>query len=139
MFRAPALIVMVALSLVVGRSGHLCGVRGIEGHQPATCHHAGGHANAAVSVANWERADCGAARQSVAACAERDSRQRGIRLESGCRVRQAIERGMPGDTGAALAPLVYRLSLRVDVHTPRRPVEERVPLERRPLSTNLRI
>jgi len=46
---------------------------------------------------------------------------------------------MPGDTGAALAPPIYRLSVRVDVHTPRRPVDERVLLERRPLSTNLRI
>jgi hypothetical protein len=140
MFRPPALIVMVAVSLVAGGSGHLCEPRGIEGQQPATCHHAGGHPDAAVSVAgNSERADCLAARQSIPDCAERDSRQREIRLESGCRVRQAIERGMPGDTGAALAPLTYQLSVRVDVHTPRRPVEERVPLERRPISTNLRI
>ena len=140
MFKAPALVVILAVSLVAGRSGHLCGVRGIESHQPATCHHADGHSGAATSVSdNGDRRDCVAARQSFPQCAERDITQRGIRLESVFRGRQPFDEGMPGDTGAALAPLTYRLSLRVDVHTPRRPVEERVPLERRPLSTNLRI
>ena len=140
MFRAPALVVIVAVSLAAGRSGHLCGVRGIEGHQPATCHHVGGHSDAATSVGdNRESADCWATRQSIPNCAERDSGRHGIRLESCCRVPQAIAQVMPGDTGAAIAPPIYRLSVRVDVHTPRRPVDERVLLERRPLSTNLRI
>ena len=140
MFRAPALVVILAVSLVAGRSGHLCGVTGIEGHQPATCDHPGGHSSAATSGSqDGDGRDCVAARQSFPQCAEGDITQRGIRLESVFRVRQAFDEGRPGDTGAALAPLTYRLSLRVDVHTPRRQVEERVPLERRPLSTNLRI
>jgi hypothetical protein len=140
MFRAPALVVIVAMSLAAGRPEYLCGARGIEGHEPATCHRATGPSAAATSVSdNADRGHRVAAHQSIRACAEWDSRQRDFRLESGCRVRQAIEEGLPGDTGAALAPLTHRLSLGVDVHTPRRPVEEWVPLERRPLSTNLRI
>ena len=140
MFRASALVVIVAVSLAASRSGHLCGVRGLDGRQAATCHHTGGHSDAAVCVAgNWERPDSGAARQSIPACAEEDSRRHRIRLESGCRVPQAIEEGMLGDAGVALAPSTYRLSLRTDTFAARRPVEQRVPLERRPLSTNLRI
>ena len=115
MSRVTALVVIVALGLAAGRSGHPC------------------------VGDTWESRHCVAVHQSILACAERDSRPREPRLESGCRVRQAIEQGMPGDTGAALAPPTYRLPFRVDVHTPRRSVEERVPLERRPLSTNLRI
>ena len=140
MFRAPALVVVVAMSLAAGRPGYLCGARGIEGHEGATCHRATGHSAVAMSDSDdGDRGHCLPARQSIPACAERDSKQQGIRLESGCRVRQANEAGMRGDAGAALAPPTYRFSLRVDVLPPRRPVEGGVPLERRPLSTNLRI
>jgi hypothetical protein len=140
MFRAPALVALVAVSLVAVRSGHLCGVLGTTGRQPATCHHTGGHSDAATSVADPRNmGDCGAARQSIAGCAEVDSAQRGMRLESGCGVRQVSEAGLPRDTGAALAPAVHRLSLLLAVCIPRRAVGERIPLERRPLRTNLRI
>jgi hypothetical protein len=46
---------------------------------------------------------------------------------------------MLGDAGDALAPSTYRLSLGAYTYAARRPVEQRFPLERRPLSTNLRI
>jgi hypothetical protein len=129
MFRSPALVLIVAVSLVAGRFGLLCGDGTIERHQPATCHHAGGHADTTVSVAgNWEKADCGHARTTIPTCVDGNSS-----------VPQAIQQVMPGDTAAALATPIYRLSVRVDVHTPRRPVDERTRLGRRPLSTNLRI
>lgn len=129
MFRSPALVLIVAVSLVAGRFGLLCEAEKIERHQPATCHHASGPADATLSVAgNWEEADCGHARTSIPMCAGRDSSSP-----------QAIQQVMPGDTAAALATPIYRLSVRVDVHPPRRPVQERMPLERRPLLTNLRI
>jgi hypothetical protein len=140
MSKAPALVGLLAPSLVAVRSGELCEPRGSDGHRSATCHHAGGHSDVAVSVADdWDWDDYGDARLSVPHCAQWDSRQRGIRLQSCHRVRQPIEPGLPRDIAAALAPRIHRLSLRVDAYTPRRPVEERVPLERRPLSTNLRI
>jgi hypothetical protein len=140
MSRAAALVVVLAVSLATSRSGHLCGFRGIDRHETATCHHARGHSVGAVSVAgNWETADFGVARQPIPACAEGDSREHPIRLELGCRVRRAIEEGMLGDAGVALAPSTYPLSLRLSTYAARRPVEPRIPLERRPLSTNLRI
>jgi hypothetical protein len=129
MFRSPALVLMVAVSLVAGRYGLLCGPGEIERHQPATCHHAGGHSDATVSVAgNWGIADCGHARTSIPTCAEEDSS-----------VPQAIQPVMPGDIAAALPTPSYPLWVQVDVHPPRRLIDERMPLERRPLLTNLRI
>jgi hypothetical protein len=140
MFRAPAVVVIVALSLTAGRSGHLCRNPATEDDRPATCHDVAGDVDATLSVGgNWEIDHCMAADQSIPACAEGNSRPESIRLRSCCRVPQAIEPVMAGDSGAALAPPIYELSVHVGVHTPRRPVEGRVPLERRPLSTNLRI
>jgi hypothetical protein len=140
MSRATALVVVVAVSLAASRAGHLCGFRGIDRHEAVTCDHARGYSDGAMSVAgHWETADFGAARQSIPACAEGDSREHRIRLESGLRVRRAIEEGVLGDAGVAIAPSTYRLSLRMYTYAARRPVEPRVPLERRPLSTNLRL
>ena len=140
MFRAPALVVLVAVSLVAVRPGHLCGAMAIAGRQSAPCHHAGGHADGTTSVADpGKMGDCGAAGRSIAGCAEADRAQRGMRPGSGCGFPQATEAGLLRDPGAALAPPVYRLSLRLAVGSPRRAAVERMPLERRPLSTNLRI